>query len=80
VQVLGITLFAFLVVHGVVSSELVIPGFSCTMLFFLGSFVLARPALRSDAASESSADLAGRHHGNGHGNGHARLRAPARFR
>ncbi|MBV9252910.1 MAG: hypothetical protein JO054_01655, partial [Actinobacteria bacterium] len=44
VQVLAITLFTFVAVHGIVSSELVVPSSSCTMLAFLASFVLARPA------------------------------------
>ncbi|HZQ84699.1 MAG TPA: O-antigen ligase family protein [Acidimicrobiales bacterium] len=44
VQVLAITLFTFVAVHGVVSSELVVPSSSCTMLAFLASFVLARPS------------------------------------
>jgi hypothetical protein len=48
VQVMAITLFAFIVVHGVVSSELVIPSSSCTMIGFLASFVVART--RQDTA------------------------------
>jgi O-antigen ligase len=43
VQVLAITLFFFVIVHGIVSSELVVPSSSATMLSFLASFVLARP-------------------------------------
>ncbi|MBV8980211.1 MAG: hypothetical protein JO086_04860 [Acidimicrobiia bacterium] len=50
VQVLAITLFAFVIVHGIVSSELVVPSSSCTMISFLASFVVARRATRPEDA------------------------------